>query len=68
MLILNNDINSSYASFFTYGGEISWKAIGIGVEGKQGSAKYSSSLMSKGDDIKMKYTTHSLRAYISLHF
>lgn len=67
MLILNDDINSNYASFFTYGGEISWKAIGIGVEGRQGSAKYSS-LMSEGDDIKMKYTTHSLRAYISLHF
>ncbi len=66
MLILNDDFNGSYASFFTYGGEISWKAIGVGVEGRHGTAKYSSFI--SDDDAKVKYTTNSLRAYISFRF
>lgn len=66
MLILDEDFSGSYSSFFTYGGEISWKAIGVGIEGKHGSAKYRSFI--SDDDEKVKYTTNSLRAYICFRF
>lgn len=70
MLILDSDMNSSYVSFFTYGGEVSWKAIGIGVEGRFGSGKYGSLIAGEeyDDNIKEKFKTTSLRAYICLHF
>lgn len=70
MLVLDGGINGSYVSFFTYGGEISWKVIGIGVEGRFGNGKYSS-IMAESEDmesIKEKYTTSSLRAYITFRF
>lgn len=70
MLVLDGDVNGSYVSFFTYGGEISWKAIGIGIEGRFGNGKYSSIMAGSEDmeDIKEKYTTSSLRAYITFKF
>lgn len=70
MLVLDGDVNGSYVSFFTYGGEISWKAIGIGIEGRFGNGKYSSIMAGSEDmeDIKEKYTTSSLRAYITFRF
>ena len=70
MLVLDGDVNGSYVSFFTYGGEISWKVIGIGVEGRFGKGKYSSIMAeSEGmEDIKEKYSTSSLRAYITFRF
>lgn len=70
MLVLDGEVNGSYVSFFTYGGEISWKAIGIGIEGRFGNGKYSS-IMAESEDmesIKEKYTTSSLRAYITFRF
>lgn len=70
MLIFDGDINSSYVSFFTYGGEIAWKTIGIGVEGRFGSGKYGSIISDYeyDDNIKETFKTTSLRAYICLHF
>lgn len=69
MLIIDDEVNGSYVSFFTYGGEVSWKAIGIGVEGRFGNGKYGA-IMSDDDvsDIKQKYSTTSFRAYLCFRF
>lgn len=69
MLIIDDEVNSSYVSFFTYGGEVSWKAIGIGVEGRFGNGKYSTIISDDNvSDIKQKYSTTSLRAYLCFRF
>lgn len=66
MLILDDEISGSYASFFSYGGEVAWKAVGVGVEGRFGRAKYSSFI--SDDDVKLKCKTRSLRLYLAYHF
>ena len=70
MLIIDEDISGSYVSFFTYGGEVTWKAIGIGIEGRSGSGKYGSIISDdeSGEDIKEKFSTSSLRVYLSFRF
>ena len=70
MLIIDEDISGSYVSFFTYGGEVTWKAIGIGIEGRSGSGKYGSIISNdeSGEDIKEKFSTSSLRVYLSFRF
>lgn len=70
MLILSGEMNGSYVSFFTYGGEVSWKCIGIGVEGRSGSGKYGAFFSDDegGGDIKEKFCTNALRAYINFRF
>lgn len=70
MLIIDEDMSGSYVSFFTYGGEVTWKAIGIGIEGRSGSGKYGSIISDdeSGEDIKEKFSTSSLRVYLSFRF
>jgi len=41
-VLLDDEFHGGFASFFTAGGLISWKAIGLGVEARWGKAKYSS--------------------------
>lgn len=42
MLIVDDDMRHSYKTTFTYGGEVLWGRIGIGIEGYTGTAKYNS--------------------------
>lgn len=64
-LVLDDDVASTYASFFTYGGEITWLFVGLGIEGRHGSAKYNSLVT---DDAKIKYTTDAMRVYLTFRF
>lgn len=70
MLILNSEFYQSFTPLFTYGGEISYKAIGIGIEGRSGNAKYTDMLAQTegSDSMKIKYQTSAMRFYISLRF
>lgn len=64
-LVLDDDVTNTYASFFTYGGEITWMFIGLGIEGRHGSAKYDSFVT---NDAKIKYTTNAMRVYLTFRF
>lgn len=44
MLIVDDDVRSSYKTTFTYGGEVTWGRFGLGIEGFTGTAKYKSML------------------------
>lgn len=71
MILLNSELYQNFTPMFTYGGEISYKVIGIGIEGRSGSAKYSDMLAETEDGsetMKMKYRTNALRVYISFRF
>lgn len=70
MLILNSELYQSFTPLFTYGGEISYKVIGIGIEGRSGNAKYTDMLaqIEGAESMKIKYKTSALRFYISFRF
>ena len=70
MLLLNSELYQSFTPMFTYGGEVSYKFIGIGIEGRSGSAKYTDLLAEteSGEAMKIKYKTSALRLYISFRF
>lgn len=70
MLILNSELYQSFTPLFTYGGEISYKVIGIGIEGRSGNAKYTDMLaqIEGAESMKIKYHTSALRFYISFRF
>ena len=70
MLILSEEFYQGFTPMFSYGGEISYKFIGIGVEGRTGSAKYKDMIAEyEGTDaLKIKYKTSAMRVYISFRF
>ena len=69
MLLNSDDLSGNYVSFMKYGGEVSWKFIGLGIDYRSGRATYKSSLpgeMSTG--VKMNYRTSSCRAYLVFRY
>lgn len=70
MLILSEEFYQGFTPIFSYGGEISYKFIGIGIEGRTGSAKYKDMIAEyEGTDaLKIKYKTSAMRVYISFRF
>lgn len=70
MVILNSELYQSFAPMFTYGGEVSYKFIGIGIEGRSGSAKYKDMVaeIEGTEAMKTKYKTSAMRFYISFRF
>lgn len=81
VVILDDEVNTQYVSFFTFGGAIAYKAISLGVEGRWGSANYKSLSISDEEDFdegyedvnlfssdKNRLKTKSVRFYISFRF
>ena len=82
VVILDDEVNTQYVSFFTFGGAIAYKAISLGVEGRWGSANYKSLSVSDEEDFddkeyeemsifssdKNRLKTKSVRFYISFRF
>lgn len=82
-MILDDEVNTQYVSFLTFGGAIAYKAISLGVEGRWGSANYKSLSVSDEEDYddeeyenvgdifsfdKNRLKTKSVRFYISFRF
>lgn len=83
VVILDDEVNTQYVSFLTFGGSIAYKAISLGVEGRWGSANYKSFSVSDEEDYndeenenvtnifssdKNRLKTKSVRFYISFRF
>ena len=68
--LMDVDAYHGFTPFFTYGGEVTWKWIGLGVEGRSGYGSYSSimSLFNGGESMKTGYATQAVRCYISFRF
>lgn len=68
--LMDVDAYHGFTPFFTYGGEVTWKWIGLGVEGRSGYGSYSSimSLFNGGESMKVGYATQAVRCYISFRF
>ena len=64
------DAYHGFTPFFTYGGEVTWKWIGLGIEGRSGYGSYSSimSLFNGGESMKAGYATQAVRCYVSFRF
>lgn len=83
VVILDDEVNTQYVSFLTFGGAIAYKAISLGIEGRWGSANYKSLSVSDEKDYteeeyedvdnifssdKNKLKTKSVRFYLSFRF
>lgn len=70
VLMLESDIYHGFAPNFTYGGEICWNWIGLGIEGRSGFGTYSSliSLIEGSESMPAGYGTEALRVYICFRF
>ena len=68
--LMDVDAYHGFTPFLTYGGEVTWKWIGLGVEGRSGYGSYSSimSLFNGGESMKVGYATQAVRCYISFRF
>lgn len=68
--LMDVDAYHGFTPFFTYGGEVTWKWIGLGVEGRSGYGSYSSimSLFNGGESMKVGYATQAVRCYVSFRF
>lgn len=74
LVLLEDNINANYATFFATGGAISWRVISLGVEGRWGQARYSN--FSMADDAgsmhiqsgKSKRKTSAVRIYVGFRF
>lgn len=67
IMLLDGEFYHGFAPMFTYGGEISYKVIGVGIEGRSGKPKYSYIGDSEGSE-KMPCNISALRLYISFRF
>lgn len=78
LMVLEDEVNANFASFFTAGGAVSYKLISIGVEGRWGRANYKNFALADeledamdGDVIqtsKSKWKTGGVRVYVSFRF
>lgn len=68
LLLLDGELYHGFAPMFTYGGEISYKVIGVGIEGRSGKAKYGYMSGGSEDSEKMPCNISALRLYISFRF
>lgn len=64
ILYNGEEVLSSYGTFFSCGGAISYKVISLGIEGRWGNTKYGMA----EDGEKMKFKTGSTRFYVSFRF
>lgn len=73
-ILLDDDLAyyGAYASFFNVGAVVSYKAIGIGFEGRWGTSTYSQEVYSENiEDYEyrnMKWSTKCARLYLSFRF
>lgn len=62
----------TYASFFNTGVSVSYKAIGLGIEGRWGTSTFSQEVYSEADEDyvfqDMKWKTKGMRVYLSFRF
>lgn len=74
MIVMNGDDDSSLYGgvpiYVNYGVKISYRSIGIGIEGRSASTKYNcwTSDVEELEGEKVKFKSNSFRAYISLNF
>ena len=80
MLIMDNSAYHSYKTNFTYGGEVTWSRVGIGIEGYTGTASYKgllnkvlegldksdAKLVSNIPKVNSKFRTNGFRLYLTL--
>lgn len=74
-LIVDSELYSAYKTTFTYGGELTWGNVGLGIKGYTGSTKYKNlvnDLAEKGGyngvistDEKTKFRTSGLALYLT---
>ncbi len=73
-LLLDEDFAyyGSYASFFNTGVSVSYKAIGLGIEGRWGTSTFSQEVYNEAEDDyvfqDMKWKTKGMRVYLSFRF
>lgn len=68
LLLFDGELYHGFAPMFTYGGEISYKVIGIGIEGRSGKAKYGYMSSGSENSEKMPCNISALRLYLSFRF
>lgn len=70
VVMMDTDIYHGFTPYFTYGGEIAWNWVGLGIEGRSGSGSYSSltSLIGGGTSMPSGYSTQALRMYLCFRF
>ena len=72
--LLDEDLSyyGTYASFFNAGVSVSYKAIGLGIEGRWGTSTFSQEVYSEADEDyvfqDMKWKTKGMRVYLSFRF
>lgn len=73
-VLLDEDLAyyGTYASFFNAGVSVSYKAIGLGIEGRWGTSTFSQEVYSEVDEDwvfqDMKWKTKGMRVYLSFRF
>lgn len=70
LIMTESDVLHGFVPYFTYGGEVSWRWIGAGVEGRSGVGTYSSlmGLFGGASGMKSGYGTEALRFYLAFRF
>lgn len=78
LMVLEDEVNANFASFFTAGGAVAFKVISVGVEGRWGRANYKNFALTENlDDAmdgsvietsKSKWKTGGVRVYVSFRF
>lgn len=82
VVMLDDNVNVNYATFYTAGGAVSWRVISLGVEGRWGRANYKNFSLSEDmfdsdfeggmSDVvqsgKSKRKTSAVRVYLSFRF
>jgi len=82
MLYAAEEFSTSYGTFFSFGGAISYRVISLGIEGRWGNVKYDSmfdlgalediedtgDIDLSGDKPSTKWKVGSMRFYVSLRF
>lgn len=70
LIMTESDVLHGFVPYFTYGGEISWRWIGVGVEGRSGAGIYSSlmGLFGGASGMTSGYGTEALRIYLAFRF
>ena len=70
LIMTESDVLHGFVPYFTYGGEVSWRWIGVGVEGRSGVGTYSSlmGLFGGASGMTSGYGTEALRIYLAFRF
>lgn len=70
LIMTESDMLHAFVPYFTWGGEISWRWIGAGVEGRSGQGMYSSllGLFGGASGMTSGYGIEALRIYLAFRF